>query len=137
MEHLDLHVLRHGGGEALDVKLLGVQAHGLHEELVAELVWKADNFCFKRGAVPGPHALDEAGVHGRPVQVLPDHPFRLLRGPGEPAHGLVKGRVLGGVGEGHGQPVSGLDLHLVKIHRRRVYPGGRSGLEAAEGEAQF
>ena len=96
-EHPDLHLLRHGGGEALDVQFFSVEAHGLHKQLVAELVREPDHLGLKGGAVAGAHPLNDAGVHGRPVQILPDDPERLLRGPGEPADRPILRRGLGAV----------------------------------------
>ena len=75
----DLHLLRQGGGEALDVQLLGVEAHGLHKELVAELVREPHHLVLNGGAVAGADPLDDAGVQGRAVQILPDDPVGLLR----------------------------------------------------------
>ena len=60
VEHPHLHVLRHGGGEALDVQLLRVQPHRLHKELVALLIREADDLCLNGGAVPRADALDGA-----------------------------------------------------------------------------
>ena len=34
VEHGQLDLLRHGGGEALDIQFLRVQPHGLHEQLM-------------------------------------------------------------------------------------------------------
>ena len=137
VEHLDLHLLRHGGGKALDVQFLGVQTHGLHEQLVAELIREADDLRLKTGAVPGADALDQPGVHGGPVQIFLDDALRLLGGPSEPAYRLVIGRVLRGIGEGHRNLVPRLDLHLVKVHGPGVDPGGRAGLEPPQGQAQL
>ena len=137
VEHLDLHLLRHGGGKALDVQFLGVQTHGLHEQLVAELVREADDLRLKTGAVPGADALDQPGVHGGPVQIFLDDALGLLGGPRQPAHRLVIGRVLRGIGEGHRDLVPRLDLHLVKVHSPGVDPGGRAGLEPPQGQAQL
>ena len=53
VEHLDLHVLGQGGGEALDVELLGLQPHGLDEELVALLVREADDLGLDGGGSTG------------------------------------------------------------------------------------
>ena len=43
VQHFDLHLLGHGGGKALNVKLLGVKPHRLDEKLVAGLVGEADD----------------------------------------------------------------------------------------------
>ncbi len=129
VEHLHLHLLRHGGGEALNVKLLGVQSHGLYKQLVAQLVRKADDLRFKTGAVAGADALNQSGVHGSPVQIFLHDALRFLRGPCQPAHRLIAGGMLRGVGEGHGNLVSRLHLHLVKIHGAGIDPGRGAGFE--------
>ncbi len=74
VEHLHLHLLGQGGGEALDVQLLGVQPHGLHKELVAGLVGEADHLVLNGGAVPGADPLDDPGIEGGAVQIGPDDP---------------------------------------------------------------
>ena len=137
VEHLDLHLLRHGGGKALDIQFLGVQSHRLYKKLMAELVREPDDLRFKAGAVPGADALDQPGVHGGPVQIFLDDALGLLGGPRQPAHRLVIGRVLRGIGEGHRDLVPRLDLHLVKVHSPGVDPGGRAGLEPPQGQAQL
>ena len=136
VEHVPLDILGEGGGEALDVELLRLQAHGLHEDLVAELLREADDLGLKAGAVPGADPLDGAVIEGGAVQVLPDDLLRRLRGPGEPADGTVLRRRLGPIGEGQGLFVPLLPLHLVKIHRPGVDPGRRPGLEAPQGQSQ-
>ena len=42
-----------------------------------------------------------------------------------------------GIGKRHGEGISRLNLHFVKVHRRRVYPGRRAGLEPPQGQAQL
>ena len=137
MEHLNLHVLRQGGGEALDVQLLGVQPHGLHEELVPLLVGKAHHLVLDGGAVPGAHPLDHPGEQGGSVQVGPDHGVGGGVGVGEPAHGPVLRRRLGLKGEGEHLPVPLLQLHLGEVHAAGVDPGGRARLEAAQLQPQL
>ena len=136
MEHVPLDILGKGGGEALDVELLRLQAHGLHKDLVAELVREADDLGLKAGAVPGPHALDGTVVEGGAVQVLLHDALGLLCGPGEPADGPVLRRRLRSVGEGQGLFIPLLALHLVEVHRPGVDPGRRPGLEAPQGQPQ-
>ena len=136
VEHVPLDILGKGRGEPLDVELLGLQAHGLHEDLVAELLREADDLGLKAGAVPGADPLDGAVVEGGAVQVLLHDALGFLRGPGEPADGTVLRRRLGPIGEGQGLFVPLLPLHLVKIHRPGVDPGRRPGLEAPQGQSQ-
>ena len=137
VEHFQLHVLRQGGGEALDVQLLGVQAHGLHEQLVPGLVREAGYLCLNGRAVPGAYALDDAAVHGGAVQVFPDDPVGFGVGVGQPADGLVHRAFLRLKGEGHRLPVPVLPLHFGEIHGAGVDPGRGAGLEPAQGETQL
>ena len=137
VEQLHLHLLGQGGGEPLDVQLLGVQAHGLDEELVPGLVREAGDLGLNGGAVPGAHPLDDPAVHGGAVQVLPDDPVGLLVGVGEVAHCTVHRLFPGLEGEGQGVGVPLLELHFGEIHRPGVDPWGRAGLEPAEPQAQL
>ena len=59
-----LHLLRQGGGHALQVVFIRVQPHWFYEQLMPLLVRKADDFVLDGGAVPGADALDSAGIHG-------------------------------------------------------------------------
>ena len=63
----ELDVKRQAGGNAVGVNLVGVQALGLQENLVAVLVGKAVDFVFHTGAVTRPHPFDLAGEHGAAV----------------------------------------------------------------------
>ena len=140
VEHFQLHVLRQSGGEALDVQLLGVQAHGLDEQLVAFLVGepvKAGDFGFNGRAVPGPYPLNHAAVHGGAVQVFPDDPVGFGVGVGQPADGPVHRAFLRLKGEGHRLRVPLLALHPGEIHRPGVDPGRRAGLEPPQGQPQL
>ena len=136
VEHLHLHVLGQGGGEALDVELLGVQPHGLDEELVPGLVGEADHLVLDGGAVPGPHPLDDTGEEGGAVQVGPDHGVGALVGVGQVAHRPVLWNLPGLEGERDHRLVAGLDLHFGKIHAPGVDPGRRAGLEPAQAQPQ-
>ena len=136
VQHLNLHVLRQGGGEALDVELLCVQPHGLHKELVPGLVRKAHDLGLDAGAVPGADPLNDAGDQGTPVQVGPDDGVGSLVGIGQIAHRPVLRRGLGGEGEGLRLRIPRLDLHFGEVHRPGVHPGRGAGLEAAHPEAQ-
>ena len=137
MEHFDLHLLRQGGGKALNIQLLRVQTHRLYKKLMAELVREPDDLCFKAGAIPRPDALDQTGVHGCPVQILLYDALGLLGGPGQPAHRLIVGRVFRGIGKGHRELIPRLNFHLVEVYRPGVDPGGRTGLEPPQGQAQL
>ena len=136
VEHLHLHVLRQGRGQALDVELFGVQPHGLHKELVPLLVGKAHHLVLDGGAVPGPDALDHPGEQGGAVQVGPDNGVGGGIGVGQPAHRPVLRRLRRLKGEGEHPLVPRLYLHLGEIHAAGVHPGGRTRLEPPQAQAQ-
>ena len=137
MEHLHLHLLRHGGREALNVQLLRIQPHRLHKQLVPEFVRKADDFGFKGGTVSGANALNEAGVHGGAVEIFLYDAPGFLRSPGEPADRLIAGGIFCGVGEGHGDFIPRLDFHFVEVHRPGVDPGRGAGFEPPQRQPQL
>ena len=135
--HLDLHILRQRGGEALDVNLLGIQAHGLQEELVAVLVGEAHHFVLNGRAVPGANPLNGAGEEGGTVQIGPDDVVGVLVGVGDPAADLVLPGLFGLEGEGDGFGVPHLDLQLGKVDGPGIDPGRGAGLEPAQGQSGF
>ena len=136
VQHLDLHLLRQGGGETLNVQLLRVQPHRLDEQLMPGLVGKPHHLRLDGRTVPGPHALDDAAVNGAAVQILPDDAVGLLIGVGEVAHRPVLRRLCCLKAEGQGRGVSLLNFHLGKVHRPGVDPGRRAGLEPPQGKPQ-
>ena len=137
MEHLHLHLLRERGGEALNIQLLGVQPHGLDEQLVPGLVGKAHHLVLDGGAVTGPHPLDRPGEQGGAVEVVPDHLMGFFIGIGEIAHRtVVRGRFRH-KRKGDGHVIPRLDLHLGEVHAAAVHPGGRARLEPANGQPQL
>ena len=136
MQHLQLHLLRQRGGEPLDVQLLRVQPHGLHEELVALLIREADHLGLDGGAVPGPYPLDGAIVQGGAVQIGPNDVVGALVGVGQPADRPVLRRALCLEGEGQPLLIPRLPLHAGEVHTAGIDSGGRARLEAADGQAQ-
>ena len=136
VEHFHLHLFGQGGGEALNIQLLRVQAHGLDEELVPGLVGEADDLRLDGRAVPGADTGDGAVVQGGSVQIVPDDGVGAVVGIGQIAHRPVFRGGLRGKGEWHGVGVSGLHLHSGKVHAPAVHPGGCARLEAAQIQAQ-
>ena len=135
-QHPDLHILRHAGGEALDIHFLSIQAAGLDKELVAGFLRETDNLGFDAGAVPGTHTGNGAVVHGAPVQVFPDDPVGFLVGVGQVANrGIVDGSFRA-EGEGLHPGISRLQLHFGKINAAPVDPGRGAGFEPAQGKTQ-
>ena len=72
VDHFDLDVERKGGGEAVDVDFVGGNAFGFEEDLLAFLFGELDDFVLDGGAVAGADAFDDAGIHGRFVEVGAD-----------------------------------------------------------------
>ena len=132
MEHLNLDLLRQGGGEALNIQLLGIQPHGFNEQLVALLVWEPLHLGFNRRAVAGTDALNGAVIERGAVQIGPDHRMSSLIGVGEIAYSPVFQMVVRPEGKGLGVPVPLLKLHFRKIHRTAVDPWGRTRLESTD-----
>ena len=137
VKHFHLHLLRQGGGEALDIQLLRVQAHRLDKQLVPGLLREPHHLVLDGGAVPRPHPLDHPGKQGGAVEVVPDHLVGVFIGVGEPAHRPVFRDRLRLKGEGGGYVVPRLDLHPGEVHAPAVHPGGRARLEAAQGQPQL
>ena len=136
VQHLDLHILRQGGGEALNVELLRVQPHRFDEQLVARLVGEGHDLRLDRRAVARSDALDHAGVDWAAVEVRADDGMRALVGIGQVAHGLVLDRVCGGKRERLDLLVARLQLHVRKVDRARIHARRRAGLEAAHAQPQ-
>ena len=132
VQHLDLHLLGHGAGEALDVEFERVEAHRLDEELVARLVREGHDLRLDARAVARPGAGDYAGVERAAVEARADDLVRALVGVGEVALRAVYGRVLGREGERLRLIVAGLRLHLTEVHAACVDPRRSAGLEAAQ-----
>ena len=136
VQHLDLHILRQGGGEALNVELLRVEPHRFDEQLVARLVGEGHDLRLDRRAVARADTLDHAGVDRAAVEVRADDGMCALVGVGEVADGLVFDRLHGGKGERLDLLVARLQLHVREVDRARVYARRRAGLEAAHAQPQ-
>ena len=121
----------------MNIQLLRVQSHRLYKKLMAELVREPDDLRFKAGAVPGADALDQAGVHGGPIQILLHDALGLLGGPRQPAHRLIVGRIFRGIGKGHRELIPRLDFHLVEVYRPGVDSGRGAGFKPPQGQSQL
>ena len=136
VQHLDLHILRQGGGEALNIELFRVQTHRLDEQLVPRLIGEGHDLRLDGRAVARADALDHAGVDRAAVEVRADDGMRALVGIGQVADGLVFDRVRGGKRERLDLRVARLQLHVRKVHRARIHARRRAGLEAAHPQPQ-
>ena len=110
MNHRQLHVNRHGGGHAVHVDLVRVQALRLEKKLMLQFIGEFDDLVFDAGAVARPDALDLAGVHRRAMHVLANDAMRLFRGEGDVTGHLFLCDLFGAKAEGRGVGVAGLGL---------------------------
>merc|ERR1719375_1335 len=137
VQHLQLQVLGHPRGEALDVNLWSVQALRLEKHLVAVLVREPHDLVFDGGAVARAVRGRPAAVRGGLVQVLLYQLVGAARGARDVAAELRPLDVLGGVeAEPARTGVPGLLLQAREVDGAPVHPGGRPSLEAPRFEAQ-
>ena len=137
MKHLQLNLLRHGRGKALDIQFLGIQSHRLNKQLVPGLIRKSGDFGFYGGTIPGAYAFDHAAMHGRAIQIGADDPVRLFVGIGQVAYRPVYRRDLGFKREWHDLGIPLLPLHTGKVHAAGIDPRRRTSFEPAERESQL
>ena len=136
VKHFHLHFFRQGGGEPLNIQLLGIHPHGLDKELVPGLLGKAHHLILNGRAVARPHPLNDPGEQGGAVEVVPNDLVGGLIGVGQVAHRPVFRRRLRGKGERDGHVVPRLNLHFGKVHAPAVHPWGRARFKASDGQAQ-
>ena len=136
MEHSELHLLRHGGGKALDVHFLRVQAHGLNEQLVPGLIPEADDLRLDGRAVARADGFNHAVKERRPVMVGLDDLVRFFVRIGQIADRLIFRRRLSRKREGNRVLIAGLQFHLRHINRAAVHARRRAGLEPAHPKAE-
>ena len=134
-----LDVERQRGGNAVGVDLLGRQALGLQEDLVAVLVGEAVHLVFDAGAVARPHALDHASEHRAAVKARADDGVGAGIGVGDPARHLA--RVLAGLAQKaehrHRVRVARLLGELREVDRAAVDARWRAGFQPALRQFQF
>ena len=137
-ENRELHVDGQRGGHAVDVDLVGIQALGLEEKLVRQLVGELHDLVLDRRAVSRADGLDLAAIHGRAVDVLADDAVRLRGREGDVARHLavVVRDAAGAEAEGRGIGVAGLGLEARPVDGARVQARRRAGLEAASAQAE-
>ena len=135
-QHSQLDLFRHGGGEALQIELPGVQAHRLQKKLMPRFVREGHDLGLNAGAVTRADALDDAGIDGAAIQVLADNAVGGFVGVGQVADRAVFGRVGRLEGKGLGLRIAWLHFHPVKVHRAGQDARRRPGLEAAQRQAE-
>src|SRR5882724_740974 len=103
---------RQARGHSIDVDFVRVQALGLEEELVLELLRELYDFVFNRRAIARADGLYLAAVHGRAMDVFPDDAMGFFRGRGDVTRdlGVVVCDLLGTKAERRGVDVAGLSF---------------------------
>ena len=94
MQHGELHIGGHGGGEALQIHFLGVFSDGLHKELMPLLIRKANDLILNGGAIARTDALYFSAVQRGAMKILADDAVRLLIGINDMA-GQLRQRGIG------------------------------------------
>ncbi len=83
MHHLLLGIEGEAAGEVLHVDLHALSRHGLQKDLVPLPIGKAHHPILDGGTVPRAHPLDNPGVEGGTIQILPDDLVGLGGAPGK------------------------------------------------------
>ena len=99
-DHFVLALEGEAGGEAVDVDFVGGDALGFKEYLVRGFVGEFNDLILDARAVAGADSFDDAGIHGRLVDVRPDDLAGALGGAGDVTRELAtETREDGGGGE--------------------------------------
>src|SRR5258707_7966413 len=72
LDHGNLDLERQARRKAIDIDFVGGDSLRLQEDLLAFFFWELYDLVFDGGAVPRSDPFDDAGVHGRLVQVRLD-----------------------------------------------------------------
>ena len=99
-DHLDLHLKGQAGGKAVHVDFVRGDSFRFEENLLALLFRELDDFVLNGRTVARADPFDDAGIHGRFMEIGPNDP----------------GRGVGGIGDVAGQ----LAVDLVKNGPRRI-----------------
>src|SRR4030095_6234551 len=116
-----------------------VQALGLKEELVLELVGELDDLVFDRGTVAWTDGLNLATVHRRTMNVFADDAVGLFSREGNVAGHLfvVMRHSLRAEAERRGVVVARLDLEARPIDSTSVETRRRAGFKSAAAQTKF
>ncbi len=134
---LQLHVERQGSGNPVRIELVGIQAFGLDEHLVAGLVGETVDLVLDRRAVARPHAFDHAGIHRRTVEIGEDDLVGPLVGMRDMAIDLARMLFAAAQIRHHRQRrVAGLWLEPGEIDTLGIDTRRRPGLQPIDTERQ-
>ena len=133
-----LHVKGQRGGNAVGIPLARVQPFRFQKDVVAVAPGEAVDFVFNGRAIARADTFDDAGVHGRAVQIGADDVVRARVRVGNPAGQLR--RVLVGraeKAEDRRRRVAGLFAQYGKINAAPVNARRRAGFQPSARSAEF
>src|SRR6266403_2042290 len=126
-QELELHRNGQGSGQPVHVQLVGVEAFGLEEHLVALGVGELHDLVFDGWAIPRTASADRSSVQSGFLQVRADDLLHFFTSPRDPARHLtwqlgvvIKGEAIGGA-------VAVLALDAGPIHGPTVHARRRAG----------
>ena len=139
VQHFELNLFGHGGGEVADVVFSGVPAFWLEENLVARLIGETHHLILDGWAVARTNPFNHTGEHRRTAEVLANDVVGVLVGVGHPAGELILkvGAVRRREAEVVRRLVARLLFSLCKINRVTVHAWWRPRLETAQLEAEM
>ena len=123
-------------GKPVGIDFLRVQSGRLQKDLVPLLVGKLDDFILDGGAIPGPNTLDRAAIHGRKMEIVPDHLMGSGVGVGDKARDLRQLDAAIPKAELADRLVPFLLLQSLPIDGVLPQPGGRAGFQPAHFHGQ-
>ena len=136
VDHVQLHVQRQAGGNAVGIDLGAVEPFRLKKYLMALPVGKAGHLVLDGRAVARARALDDAREHGRTVKAAADDLVRAFVGPGYVAGHLGQYRAGPVKAERRGRIVALLFLQHRIVDGGVEQPWRGAGFQAAQREAQ-
>ena len=132
MDHIQLYILRHRGGEALDIHFLGIQTHGFNKQLMSGFIGKPHHLVLDGWTIPGANAFHLAGIQGRTIQIFPDDMMGVSIGIRQMTYRTVFRYLFGLKREGDAIGFPLLHLQIGKINAPAVDAGRGTGLKAHE-----
>ena len=123
--HGKLHILRQRRRHATHIYFVGMKSFRFYKHLMPVLICKLNHLILNGGTISGACTLDNTGINGGSVKILPDNLMGLFIGIGEPTGDLRflhRFRVCGKRKRYHHR-ISQLFLHLGIIYTSSVHPG--------------
>src|SRR5688500_531764 len=135
VDQFELHIERQAGRNPVWVDLVAGQPLRLEEDLVAFLAGKAVDLVLDRWAIARPHALNDAGKHGRAAETAADDFVRARVRMRDPA-GKLPGMHLAPAEKGEHRlgRVARLLRELREVDGASIQARRRAGLEPTDRE---